>query len=70
MQRLADLFRRTGTVDVLVDLAERDPGLRRALFLSVSGEESYRKIFREGFQVSRAARILRGIGEQKLSAGP
>ncbi len=66
MQKLVDLFRHTGSVDVLLRLAGEDADLRRALFLSVSGEEPYRKIFRNGFQVSRATRILREILREKM----
>ena len=67
MQRLADIFRLSGSVDALLRLARNDVGLRRALFLSVSGEEPYRKIFREGFQVSRAARIIHEVLREKAS---
>jgi len=66
MQRLTDLFRRTGSVDVLLRLAEEDAGLRRVLFLSVSGEEPYRRIFRQGFQFSRAVRIIKEFLRQKI----
>lgn len=69
MQRLASCFRLTDTVDVLVTLAKQDPGLRRALFQSVSGEEPYRRIFREGFEVSRMGRLLhRALRDKILSA--
>jgi flavin-dependent dehydrogenase len=68
MQKLADALRMTDAVDPLLSLAQEDAGLRRALFLSVSGEEPYRKIFREGFQISRAARILREILRHKVSS--
>jgi flavin-dependent dehydrogenase len=66
MQKIADCFRLTDTVDVLLSLAQNDPGLRRALFYSVSGDEPYRKIFREGFQVSRIGRLLREAFRQKV----
>jgi flavin-dependent dehydrogenase len=66
MQKLADCLRMTDAVDLLLNLAEEDAGLRRALFLSVSGEEPYRKIFREGFQASRAVRILHEILRHKV----
>jgi hypothetical protein len=66
MQKLADCLRMTGAVDVLLNLAQEDAGLRRVLFLSVSGEESYRRIFREGFQFSRMTRILQHFLRQKI----
>jgi len=66
MQKLADGLRMTDAVDLLLNLAHEDAGLRRALFLSVSGEASYRKIFREGFQIARTARILQGILRHKV----
>ncbi len=69
MQKLADGIRMTRSVDALLNLAEEDAGLRRALFLSVSGEEPYRRIFREGFQVSRAARILQRVVRDKVFEG-
>ncbi len=68
MQRLVDLFRHTGSVEVLLRLAEEDPGLRRALFLSVSGEEPYRKILRDAFQFSRGARILQAVLKEKTAS--
>jgi flavin-dependent dehydrogenase len=69
MQRLVDLFRRTGSVKVLLRMAKEDAGLRRALFLSVSGQESYRNIFRDGFALSRAARILAEVLGDKIRPG-
>jgi len=58
-QRIADFLRTTGTLDSLIRVAQRDAGLRHSLFLSVSGDEPYRKILRTGLQVSRATRIAR-----------
>ena len=66
MQKLVDLFRHTGSVDVLLRLAREDVDLRRLLFLSVSGEETYRMIVRNGLQISRARRILRDILRRNL----
>ena len=58
VQQLLAVFQLTDTLDVLLDLARQDPGLRHALFLGVSGEGSFREAFRDGFQLSRAARIV------------
>ncbi len=66
MQRLTDLFRLTGSVDALLEQGKTDAGLRRTLFLSVSGEEPYQRIFLQGFQISRAVRLLREIVKQKV----
>ncbi len=66
MQRLTDLFRLTGSVDALLEQGKTDAGLRRTLFLSVSGEEPYQRIFLQGFQISRAIRLLKEIIKQKF----
>jgi len=68
VQKLADTLRATRSVDALLYLAESDPVLRRSLFLSVSGEEPYKRILREGFAVSRCVRILLEVVREKVSA--
>ncbi len=66
VQRLAAALRRIGSVDILLDLADDDPVLRRSLFLSISGEDSYRRILRDGYATSRLVRILMKIVREHM----
>ena len=51
-----------GYLSVLLDVAKRDKSLEKALFYSVSGTKSYKKITLETVNIPLLLKITKGMG--------
>jgi flavin-dependent dehydrogenase len=61
---------RFGLMEGVLEAAGREPGLRRAMFNIVSGQETYRRTWRETRSVGLMGRILISAIRKKLARSP
>ncbi len=61
MRHFAIFAARTGLMDVILQAAEDDPGLRRALFDAVSAHRPYRDVVRQAVSLASAWAMVRAL---------
>ncbi|OGD19997.1 MAG: hypothetical protein A2W03_16135 [Candidatus Aminicenantes bacterium RBG_16_63_16] len=67
---LVNSFSRLGLMEGVLDAARREPALRRAMFNVVSGQETYKKTWREARSVGLLWRVLVSSIRKKLARSP
>ncbi len=70
LRGLVNGFSRLGLMDGVLDAARREPALRRAMFNIVSGQETYKKTWRDTRSVGLMGRILATSVRKKLAPSP